>query len=287
MLGELKELWRFRELLISLVERELKIRYKNSVLGFFWSLVNPLVTVAVMTLVFKYFLGQSVSSYILYVLAAYLPYMFFQFALMDSSQSIIVALPMVRKVYFPREALPLAQILANFIHFLLSMLVFFVIAIAVWIRRPGEFPIQPTVIFLPFLMLAHLALATGLAFIVSALNTFYEDVKYLLAAGLYILFFLSPVMYFSENVFAAMRSKGQLGELLYNLYHLNPIATFCTAYKKILLAPTEVPIQGSTETLSLGMNWTHLGIAVITSFLILFAGYGLFNRMKWRFVERP
>lgn len=286
MRAELKELWRFRELLQSLVEREMRIRYKNSVLGFFWSLINPLVTVAVMTLVFKYFLQMSVGSYVLYVLAAYLPFTFFQFALMDSAQSVLSALPMVKKVYFPREVLPLAQIIANFIHFLLAMLVFMLVATLVWIKNPGQYPIRPTAIWVPFIMVAHLALVTGLGLIISALNTFYEDIKYILAALLYILFFLTPVMYFSENVHQALMRKGALGQVLYNLYHLNPMAVFCTAYRKLLLAPTPVPINGKPYE-ALPLDLAQIFTAVGMSVLILLYGYHLFNKLKWKFVERP
>src|SRR5687767_4581183 len=109
MLAELKELWKFRELLVSMVQRELKIRYKNSALGFFWSLINPLVTVLVMTFVFKFIMANDTPSFSSYILAAYLPFMFFQLAIMDSAQSVLGALPLVRKIYFPREVLPLAQ----------------------------------------------------------------------------------------------------------------------------------------------------------------------------------
>lgn len=291
MLAELKELWRFRELLLSLVERELRIRYKNSVLGFFWSLLNPLITATVMTLVFKFFLEQDVSSYGLYVLAAYLPYIFMQFSLMDSAQSVLLSLPVVRKVYFPREVLPAAQVLANFIHFCLAMVVFFFIAAGVWVLHPsGEFPIRPTAVLLPVLMIINLMLAMGLGLIVSALNTFYEDVKYLLSAALYIGFFLCPVMYFSENVLAATQSRGVGGQWIYTLYHANPMAMLCTAYKKTLLANTPVPTgRGAVarELPGIPLDWGMLGLAAITSFGFLVFGYWMFNRMKWRFVERP
>lgn len=298
MLAEIKELWRFRELLLSLVERELRIRYKNSVLGFLWSLLNPLMTALVMTLVFKYFLGQSVGSYVLYVLAAYLPYIFVQFALMDSSQSVLTSLQIVRKVYFPREVLPLAQVLANFIHFCLAMLVFFFIATAVWLRTlggaaPPQFPIQGTVVLMPILMIINLMLATGLGLIVSALNTFYEDVKYMLGAILYVGFFLCPVMYFSENVAVFAERHGSVGQLVYTAYHLNPMATLCTAYKKILLRTVPIPAKDPDDPAKtimikgMALDWTYVGLAAIVSFAILVFGYWLFNRMKWRFVERP
>jgi ABC-type polysaccharide/polyol phosphate export permease len=112
-----RELWDYRELLRTLVIRELRVRYKNSALGFFWSLLNPLATVLVMTIVFKYVMGMRIANYSAYILAAYLPWTFFQFALLDSSQTILVYMQVIRKIYFPRVLLPLAAVLSNFIHF--------------------------------------------------------------------------------------------------------------------------------------------------------------------------
>lgn len=283
MLDELKELWRFRELLYSLVERELRIRYKNSFLGFFWSLLNPLITVAVMTLVFKNFLGNETANLGAYVLAAYLPFMFFQVCLMDSAQSILVALPLVKKIYFPRETLPLAMIISNFIHLLLALLVFFLYLIVwVWLPNPGDFPISKMVVFLPVLLVIHLALATGLSLLVAALNTFYEDVKYIVNVLLYLLFFATPVMYFSENVF--LRFKEQ--PWAYTLYHLNPVAMLCTGYRKVLLDPQPV-VMGKDSVDALPLDWGLLAACAVTSFAVLWLGYAVFNRLKWRFVERP
>src|SRR5436190_18848786 len=106
MLAELKELWKFRELLIVMVQRDLKIRYKNSALGFLWSLLNPLITVVVMSFVLSNFMLKGAPSLSAYVLAAYLPYIFFQVCILDSAQTILVAMPLIKKIYFPREILP-------------------------------------------------------------------------------------------------------------------------------------------------------------------------------------
>src|SRR4051794_13396881 len=100
MLDELKELWKFRELLLSMVQREIRIRYKNSALGFLWSFITPLATTLVMTLVFGVLLNNKVNSFSAYFLAAYLPFMFFQFSVLDSAQSVLIALPLVKKIYF-------------------------------------------------------------------------------------------------------------------------------------------------------------------------------------------
>lgn len=284
MLAELKELWRFRELLVTLVERELKIRYKNSRLGFFWSLLNPLITVAVMTFVFKYLLNNGTANLSAYILSAYLPYMFFQLSLMDSAQSVLIGLPLVKKIYFPREVLPLASIIANFIHLLLALVVFFVFLLVVWARHPSVPPFQISLLWLPLLLVINFALATGLGLLISALNTFYEDVKYMVGVALYLLFFLSPIMYFSEQVRYSKALTGN--DWVYTLYHLNPVAMLATAYRKVLVAPQPVKVDEKTYP-ALPLDWTLLGITAATSFAILILGYWVFNRMKWRFVERP
>lgn len=277
MLRELRELWRFRELLYSMVERELRIRYKNSFLGFFWSLLNPLIVVLVMTLVFRNFLKLEVPNLSAYILAAYLPFVFFQMSLMDSAQSVLAALPTIRKVYFPREVLPLAMIISNFVHLLLALAVFFLYLLVVYLLDPRIPTIQATSLLLPVVLIVNLALTTGLGLLISALNTFYEDVKYIVNVAMFLMLFLCPVMYFSENVY-----EHESGGPLYYVYHLNPVAMLCTAYRKILLAPQKV--NGMDP---LPLDWGLFGITAAVSFVLLWAGYAAFNRMKWRFVERP
>lgn len=268
-----------------MVERELRIRYKNSALGFFWSLLNPLITVLVMTVVFKYVMNNDTPNFSAYILAAYLPYLFFQLTLLDASQSVLVALPVVKKVYFPREILPLASVFSNFIHFLLAILVFFAYLLVVYLLDPRISPFSWTILLLPALLLINFALAAGLSLIVSALNTFYEDVKYIVSVLLYLLFFLSPIMYFSETVLYSGGLGGR-NQLIYFLYHLNPVAMLCTAYRKVLVPPQPVQV-GENFYPALPLDWGLLGITAAMSLAALIGGYAMFNRMKWRFVERP
>lgn len=288
MRAELAELWRYRELLWTFVLRELRIRYKNSALGFFWSVLNPLITVLVMTLVFKYVLGQKVDNYSAYVLAAYLPYMFFQLSLLDSAQSVLAQISLLKKIYFPREILPIGSVLANFIHFLLAMSVFFAYLLFIWIMNPGDNPFRGTVIYLPFIMLLQLMLTLGVSLFISALNTFYEDVKYLVSVMLYLLLFLCPVMYFSEQIRYASSIPQEHQQTVYFVYHLNPVAMLMTAYRKVMLDPQGVPLPGkaaSAEALPLDLGL--LGICALVCFLTMIAGYAYFNKKKWQFVERP
>lgn len=268
-----------------MVSRELRVRYKNSVLGIFWSFLNPLLQVLTMTFVFGTILREGVPNFSAYIFAAYLPFTFFQFSVLDSAQSVLASLPLVKKIYFPREILPLASILANFLHLLLGFAVFFVFLFVIYLRDRRMIPFQATTIYLPILLLISLMLSIGLGLIVSALNTFYEDVKYIVNMIMYLMVFLCPIMYLAESV-AGTNANARSGYLLYKLYNLNPMAALATAYRKILLAPVPVRVsRGIQEPLPL--DWTYVGIAALTSFVLMIGGYALFNRFKWRFVERP
>lgn len=291
MRDELRELWRFRELLIAMVEKELRIRYKNSVLGFFWSLVNPLVTVLAITVVFKYFMQNGTPNYSAYVLAAYLPFIFFQICLMDASQSVAAALPIIKKVNFPREILPLANIIANFIHFVLAVGVYFLYLFALWAVTGFETsPFTWKIAFLPVLLIITFCLSAGLSLLIAAYNVFYEDVKYIVGVVLYLMFFLTPVMYFTETVYYALNGRG-LG-WLYTVYNLNPVSPLVTAYRKTLVPTGPIEIQkspGATPEMAfmLEFDWPMFIIMAVFSVFCLYIGYRQFNRLKWRFVEKP
>jgi ABC-type polysaccharide/polyol phosphate export permease len=139
---------------------------------------------------------------------------------------------------------------------------------------------------LPALLAVSLMMAIGLGFIISALNTFYEDVKYVAGIAMYLLFFLSPVMYFTEQV-AATGANIESGNWLFRIYHLNPLAVLCTAYRKALLAPVAVPIRGAEVSPPVDLNPFYYVWLVVFSFSIMVFGYWFFNRVKWKFVERP
>lgn len=285
MLADLKELWRFRELLVAMVERELRIRYKNSVLGFLWSLVNPLITVVVMTVVFKFIMKNETPNYSAYILAAYLPFLFVNMAILDSSMSVLHSLPIIKKVYFPREILPIAAVISNFIHLLLALGVFFVYLFGLYaLTGFADSPFTWRIVFLPVVLVLTMCLVMGVSFLVSALNVFYEDVKYVIGVLLYLLLFLTPIMYFSETVWAAAQDQGQ--PLYFHLYHLNPLAVISTGFRRSLLPPVQV-VSGNETLQPLAFMWTEFAICAVICVGMLFFGYWVFNRMKWRFVERP
>lgn len=284
MISELKELYKYRDLLVQLVVRDLKVRYKNSVLGFFWSLINPLVLVATITIVFKYVMRMEIPNYSAYVLVAYLPWMFFQMSLMDASQSVLAHHDLLKKVYFPREVLPLSMVIANLIHFLLALVVFFVYLLIL-----GT-PIVMGWAMLPILVVIELLLITGISLFISCLNVFYEDIKYIVSVLLNILFYLTPIIYMSEMVYTRLPTAKK--ELFFTLYQLDPLNAIIMAFRKLLLVPYSPPsgkasmlVQQSIPT-DMPLDFRFLLIAGVVSLLIAVLGYAYFNARKWGFAEQ-
>ncbi len=283
MLEELREFYKYRNLLVQLVVRDLKVRYKNSVLGFFWSLANPLVQVATITIIVKYVMGIGIPNYSAYLLVGYLPWVFFQMALLDSSDTILVHhRDLLKKVYFPREVLPISAVVANLIHYLLALLVFFAYLLFYFLFLHGS-PIMPTAVILPMLMVMQLLLILGLSCFISCLNTFYEDTKYIIVVLLNVMFYITPIMYPAELVHDILPAGYR--EIAYKLYLLNPVAMLIDAYRKILLPPFEGTIKGKYMT-ALPLDWAMLGVCAIVCALVAVSGYAYFNKRKWEFAER-
>lgn len=275
MLKELAELVRYRELLLNLVIRDLRVRYKNSFFGFFWSLANPLVQVATITIVFKYILNVRIENYSAYLLCAFLPWTFFQMSVLDAAQSVLFHGDLVKKTYFPREILPASIVLSNLVHFVLALAVFFVYLLVL-----GT-PILVTWLLLPVVILIQLMLNMGVAFFVSCLNVFYEDIKYLATVLMNLLFYLMPVIYLVEQIVSSQRIPDAYRPVLVKLYFLNPLSMLITTYRKLLLPAFNVgPIY------DIPLSYGYLALAGLTSLLIFLAGYAFFNSRKWSFAER-
>jgi ABC-type polysaccharide/polyol phosphate export permease len=283
MLRELTELFRYRDLLIQLVIRDLRVRYKNSILGFFWSLVNPLLQVATITIIVKYVMRLGIPNYSAYLLVAFLPWTFFQMALMDASQSVLMHHDLLKKVYFPREVLPLSTVIANLIHFLLSICVFFAYLLIL-----GT-PITIGWLMLPVLILIEFLLVCGIALFISCLNVFYEDIKYIVSVLLNIFFYLTPIMYLSEMVHKGLTAIGY--EKWFILYQLNPLNAIIIAFRKLLLPPYKVPPERTIAEQfknmpDMAFDWRFLAIAASVSLIIAILGYAFFNSRKWIFAEQ-
>jgi len=289
MRTDLRELWQYRELLAILVQRDLKVRYKNSVLGVGWTLINPLLQVLTIALVLQVLMRTRTQNYHVYLFCATLPWLFFSQAVMDTSVSLGHYHKLMRRVYFPREIIPLAAVAANFIHFTVATSVFLAYTALnslFWWGVYGklDWPILPTVFLIPIPMLGLALLVSGLAMFLSVWALYFEDVRFLADSGMRILYWLVPIIYFPEAIRNAHARLGDYTEEAYVLYMLNPLASYITAFRKLILPPT-VALDVRVNPMT-GQEWSFLLSALLLSLLVAVLGYRYFAARKWRLAER-
>lgn len=255
--AKIKEIILYREMIYSLVRRDLKGRYKGSVLGFFWTFLNPLLQLMVYTLVFSVIMRNDIEKYYMFLFVALVPWMFFSAALNTGSNCILGQADMVNKIYFPREILPIANVTSGFVNMILS---FFVVIIVILISGFG-FNLY-ALLYLPIVMLIEFVLTLGLVFLVSSVTVYLRDLSYILGIVTMAWQFLTPIMYSSEMV---------PNELL-PIFKLNPMTSITEAYRTILYYKI-VPEAGA------------LCQAFLYGVFFLILGYFIFNKLEKGFAE--
>ncbi len=258
---------RYRELVRNLVTSELKARYKNSVLGFVWSLLNPLGMMLVFTIVFGTLLpNNTVDKYPLFLLCGLLPWNFFSAAVMGSVNSVVGNANLVKKVHFPREVLPIAGVLAQLVNFLLAFIVLFV---ALLIFRAH---FSPWLWLLPLVIVIETCFALGIALILSTLNVFYRDTMMIMDVVMLAWFFLTPVVYSIDNLPKVGHVLGVAIDVRRWAYILNPLASLINIYRDLLY-------WGYRTNLDFFLRTT------LTALAVLVLGYWFFVRYSDRFGE--
>jgi len=267
MVTSLVELIRYRELVKNLVLRDLKARYKNSVLGFLWSLLNPLLTMVVFTVVFTFMMpGNRIANFPIFLLCALLPWNFFQAALMGCVDSIIHNAALVKKVYFPREVLPLSTVLSNLVNFVLALLVLFAMLFAFKIR------LTVWALWLPFIMVTQVIFTLGLGLLLATVNVFYRDTGVIMGVILQAWFFLTPVFY-PIDILPTQRYIAGLNLNIHRLtYILNPMASIISSYRVVLYHGAPPALDFMARTL-------------VTATAMLAFGYWIFRRYSVVFGE--
>lgn len=256
-----------------LVLRDLKLRYRNSVLGFCWSFLNPLAQVLVFTILFKYILERPDPDYSIHLFCKLMPWLFFAQALEDGGTSVAKNIALVKKIYFPRDILPLASLLSNFVHFVAGMAVLFIILLIL------PFTFHWVFFWLIPLVLLQMLLTYGLSLMLSSVSVFYRDIQFFMGVGVRLWFFLSPVLFTVEE---ALGSK-KFGIMEKTIFLLNPMAPIMAIYHSIIFDGGKLPITQPQTYLSFP---AYLGIAVAVSLLSLLIGYAIFRRYEWWFPER-
>ena len=262
-MNSLKEIYEYREMINSLVRKELRGRYKGSVLGFLWTFINPLLQLLVYTLVFSVIMRAGIDQYYIFLFVALVPWMFFSSALTGGSSCVITSQDMVKKIYFPREVLPIAYVNSSFVNMLLTFVVVFAVLIA------SGFGINPlALLYMPIIMIVEYLLALGIALLTSALTVYFRDLQYILGIVAMAWQFLTPVMYSQQMV------EEQLGghPSLMQIWNLNPTIPLINAYRDILYY--KQPPQLSTL-----LSATVLGVVVCV------VGYIVFRILQKGFAE--
>lgn len=228
-IGRLATLWRYRTLLYNLVLRDLKARYKNSALGFLWSLLNPLAMMMIFTIISTFlFRNNNVANYPIFLLAGLLPWNFFSISVMGGANSVVANGYLINKVYFPREVLPIATVVANLVNFLLALLVLF--AVIVFFRL--EF--SPWIWLLPVVILIQTVFTIGIVLFLSTLQVYYRDTLLILDVVILAWFFLTPVFYPASIFPKAYAIAGVTVDIQRLVYILNPMASLINMYRDLL-----------------------------------------------------
>ena len=269
MLLNLARLGRYRGLIQSMVARELKARYRGSVLGFFWSFFNPLLLLLVYTFVFSYVMtgahDERVEPYALFMFCGILPWTWFSSSLTEAANVLISGGNLIKKVLFPAEILPIVTVLANMIHYFFGLVI--LAGFLIWYQRPlnvGELAVFPLVV------LVQLVLTTAFALILSALTVHFRDIRDILSNLLTFWFFATPIIYpyFMFRDPLSGQEKWQAQAL-----KLNPFTHLAITYQEILF------FNGPVGHL----KWL-LVLGAISIGFFLFA-YWVFDRLRDTFAE--
>ena len=262
MLRNLARLGRYRGLVQSLVARELKARYRGSILGFFWSFFNPLLLLLVYSFVFQYMLPanyKGITHYELFLFCGILPWTWFSASLLESSNVLISGGNLIKKVLFPAEVLPIVTVLANMVHFIfgLPILIIFLVYF--------DAPITAIeLLWFPVVVLVQLIFTLGCALILSALTVHFRDLRDILGHLLTIWFFATPIIY----PYMQMEKPWQQAFLA-----ANPMSHLTIAYQEILFFDGPVG------------HWKWLLALGAASIVFFLAGYFVFDRLRDTFAE--
>lgn len=250
-MNELAVLYRYRQLIAALTARDLKARYRGSILGYFWSLANPLLLLVVYTVAFTvFFPSHVIRPYPLFLFCGILPWTFFSAATLEATTSISANAALIKKVMFPAEALPLVVVSSHLVHFVLAMPV--LIGAIIGFTLHGDVTMHWTMVLFPLLMLLQTIFVAGVAMTVASAAVLFRDLRDIIANLIQIFFFLTPILYLIDNIDS---------RLVRAALRLNPMAPFVISFQDVLffghlpgLADTLLMIAYAFFSLTLGMT---------------------------------
>lgn len=264
-----RDIFRYRELLVNLVRKDLKVRYKSSVLGFLWSLLNPAMLLVVYWFVFSVLLGSGIPRFPIYLLSGLLVWNLFNVGLISATGSVVASSGIVNKVWFPREVLPLSAIGAALVHFFLQGIVMIFTLLA--FRHPVEWAYLP---LLPIALAALLLFCAALSILLSAINVYLRDMQHLVELALLPWFFSSPIVYSYDLI------ADKLGRFS-GLYLLNPVTPVVLVFQRAIYGDY-------SEIVHQFPYWWYLRnllLVIVGSLVLLTFSLSVFRRLEGNFTE--
>lgn len=253
----LREIYDYRQMIFSLVRKELRGRYKGSALGFLWTFINPLLQLCVYTFVFSIVMPNNIDKFYLYLFVGLIPWLFFSGSLTGGAASIINQKDMVKKIYFPREVMPIAYVTSNFVNMLLCFVVIFAVVIV-----SGVGINLIAICYLPIIMIVEYIMCLGGAMLTSALTVYFRDLEYILGIVTMAWMYFTPVVY----------SIDMVPENLRPFMNLNPMTPVIVAYRDVLYSK-QVP---HISTLASGF---------VLGCIVLIVGCVVFQKLQRGFAE--
>ncbi len=251
-----KNLYQYRELLKTNIQKDIRGKYKGAWLGFFWSLLNPLLLLLVYSIIFPYILRIDVPNYPLYLAVALLPWTAFTTIIQTGTNAIVANGNIIKKVYFPREIIPISIVSSGVVNFLLTTIVMIVFLIM------GGIGLTTLALLFPVILLVQFLVMLGITFVLSAITVYVRDLEHLVGIGLMVLFYATPIVYTMDSI------PSNLTWIL----NLNPMTHIISAYRDILFYQT-MP------------NWANLGILAAIALVVCFIGYKIFKKLDKGFAE--
>lgn len=257
MLGMIKELYNYRQLLKSNVKKEIRGKYKGSFLGVLWSFVNPLLTVLVYAIVFPYIMRVKTENYLIFLIIGIIPWTFFTTVISQGMVTVRLNEGIIKKVYFPREILPISVAISGLVNFFISCIIIVVFCIF------GGVGISLHIILLPLIALIQFILSLGLILGLSAINVYIKDTEYIVQFFVNMLFYATPILY-QSTLFP---------EKIRWILYLNPMTQIIDAYRDIFLYHQ---LPGA-----MGICYT-----VLVSIIIFIIGFTIFRKLEKGFAEQ-
>ncbi|MBW3579116.1 MAG: ABC transporter permease [Actinobacteria bacterium] len=279
LLVNLRDLWHARQLLRQLVQKELKVRYKHSALGFLWSLITPILMTVVFTAVFAIIIRIQVQDFAAFFIAGYLVWSFFQNAVQNSVQAITGNGALIRKVYFPREVLPLSNVVAQGVHFLLALLA--ISPYLVWTRGIG------VVAHLPAVALGIVLIgvfASGLAMLFAAANVSFRDLQELVVVIFLVWFYLTPIIYPLQMVID-VAGDSAVGAVALQIVRANPLTWFVEVFRYPLYGIVRTTGENASSTLPVWPSGELILATTSVALVSFLAGYLVFHRNALTFAK--